>query len=662
MNSTRIKAFLPVLRFPVILSVMAAMLILTEIGIDRVADGINERLYYSGRLEESARFETEANRFFETARLFALGDTTVKESDVTLAMNLMWSRATVMASPSFRTALPENQQDAGFIPEFVMTLPNLEQSVKLLVAGDPQSYAPIEALRQRFTRRLAAFGEQAWNARQLRMAKSVEMNLESIAVLRWIQTGFGIASVLGMIYVLAELFLSRRINRRLNRLVQEKQRMLRTDMLTGISNRFHFEEQLKLLYQNGNTNFSVLYLDLDGFKKVNDDHGHAAGDCLLRHVASCLQSRASSNDVIARFGGDEFAVLLTGTPERAQAFAAEVLERICKSSPSDLPRLTISASAGVCHADQMETDSYPDLMMKRADVALYAAKAAGRNCVRHFSPEMLSEFERRRLVDQELPIAVSQGTLDVAFQPIVSLSDRRVRSVEALVRWTHPQLGALSAQEIVGSAERSNQIQSMTLLMLRKALAFHNVLLAQGHDLTMSVNASPDLFNLETFGPAVAALLYEYRIAAGRLFLEITEDSQLLDTSVVDDNLRILRLSGALLAVDDFGRAFSNVSRLTSLDFRVLKLDKILTDPVATSERARQIIESTDRMAIALGAETVCEGVETEEQALALQRAGIQLAQGYHFGRPMPADDFIGYLARQDVSGSHAVPQASPEA
>lgn len=645
MNGRELRRLVPLIRFPAIILVIAGMLVWSELGLSAVATAISQRLYFSGRLEESARFETEMNRLFEVAELYANGDPDISGDDVNMALNLMWSRAKVMNSASFREAIPEQQGDKTLIGEIVTDLPAFDRGVGQLKKGDRSSLAPLDALKRRYSQRLARFGELAWNARQRRMAQSVETGLQSVGSLRWIQSGFGAVSALAIAYVLFELVMSRRLNGRLNRMVAEKQKLLRTDQLTGISNRFHFEEVLEERITANDLDFSIVYFDLDGFKKVNDEHGHAAGDALLRHVAAAIGGLIGPADIAARFGGDEFAVLLSGDLSRAETLATRALALICEQNYSDLPKLTISASAGICHAAEQEGGANSDLLKRRADVALYSAKAAGRNCVRTYLPEMNGEYERRRLLDADIEKAVYSGEIHVAYQPVVRLSDRKTHYVEALVRWTHPTLGPVEAVDIVDSAVRRQAIQALTLAVIRQALVTYNRLRAIGSAVPMCVNVTPALLAIPTFGPAVAALLYEYEMPLGALYLEITEDGELHDTEVMEDNLRILRLAGALMAVDDFGRAFSNVSRLTQLDFRLLKLDRVLTAPVAHSGRARQIIESTDRMAIALGAETVCEGVETEEQAKALSEIGIEFGQGYHLGGPMPPDRLQAFLA-----------------
>lgn len=631
-------------RFPVIIACLLALLVWTQVGMNRMAQSMNERLFYSGRLEESARFEAEVNRFFEIADLYAQGEPGVARSDVDLALNLMWSRAKVLSSASFRVVLADEQKDPALITEFVASLPEFDKGVSELRAGVPASYERIDTLRRRFAQRLAAFGELAWNARQMRMARSVEIGLENLTGLRWIQSGFALASVLAILYVLVELIVSRRMNKRLNRMVLEKQKMLRTDQLTAISNRFAFEEELSRRFEVGDSNFTVIYLDLDGFKPINDSHGHAAGDLLLQHVGSGLTTLAQEGDLVARLGGDEFAVLIPGNVERGRDFLEKALAAIATPAPDTRPPLSISASAGYCHASTLGPDGTPDILKRHADVALYAAKDAGRNCMREFSAFMLTEFERHQRLDEDLVGAIADARLEVAYQPIVVLADGSIHAMEALIRWNHPLLGPVPALEIILSATRCQQMQALTLMVLRNALDFQRRLRRQGQRVAVSVNIAPTLLEMEGFGGAIGHLLEEFEVAPGNLYLEVTEEGHLADTDIVEQNLKDIHRAGALIAIDDYGRAFSNMSRLTALEFCILKIDKTLVDPVVQSERARQIIEITDRMAQALGARTVCEGVETQEQADTLIKAGIAYAQGYHFARPMTAAAMEAYL------------------
>lgn len=398
------RRHLPLLRFPLILFALASLVIWSELSLNRVAEDINLRMYYSGRLEESARLETEAQHFFEAAEFYVAGLDGVTRDDVELALNLLWSRATVMATPSFRAAMSEQFEDTDMITELVEALPELEAAMNKLKPGDEESYKPLSVLNARFAKRLSAFGEQAWNLRQERMARSVELGLQSVSMLRLVQSGFGVISVFAMLYVIAELFISRRLNGRLNRAIEEKQKMLRRDHLTGIGNRFRFEEVLSRLLASGETNFSVLYFDLDGFKRVNDEHGHAAGDRLLCHVAACLQEGCASTDLVARFGGDEFAVLLHGSEARARSYAETVLLRVARPVIGDASEIPGAASAGICHVGEVAPgNSSMDELMRCADMALYAAKNAGRNCIRVFSAAMVEEFMRLRAEPEGVP-------------------------------------------------------------------------------------------------------------------------------------------------------------------------------------------------------------------------------------------------------------------
>ena len=381
---------LAALRYPALFLVIGFFLYWTETSIDHVADGINERLYVSNRLEESARLETEAKRFFETAQLYAFGDAGITRPEVELSLNLMWSRAKVMTSDAFRDAISEIQRDPGFIGEFVVALPAFDDAVKQLKPGQPESYSAVAELQKRFSNRLTIFGEDAWNARRQRMTDSYAVAAENIVTLRRIQMTFALVSGLALIFILYELYRTRQANLNLRTILTEKQAMLRRDYLTGISNGFHFDERLGRLFQAERRDFSILYLDLDRFKQINDTFGHAAGDAVLRHVAASLKAQAREGDLVARFGGDEFAVLIAGDTARAVAFARAALAAISNPSPYSPAGVLISASAGICHASQMSGEEGQDLMRRRADLALYEAKAAGRSRLQVYGDESMT--------------------------------------------------------------------------------------------------------------------------------------------------------------------------------------------------------------------------------------------------------------------------------
>ena len=442
------------------------------------------------------------------------------------------------------------------------------------------------------------------------------------------------------------------MNCRLNDLVAENRHLLSTDMLTGICNRAAFEAQLSQLSVHPERNFSAVYIDLDGFKKVNDTFGHAAGDDLLKDVGGILSALASAQDTVARFGGDEFAALIVGGRVRAEAFVEGVMSRVRALKPANQGIVTVSVSAGVCHSTQAESF---DAMMRNADVALYSAKQAGRDRIHCFSRDMLAAHELLARLEQMLPVAIAEGALHAAFQPIVNVETGRAFCAEALVRWNAPGIGPVPADRIIEIAERAGRTGDLTMLMLRGAVDMRRTLQSAGHKIDISVNLSPTLLAKEGLALDLIRFLAQNGVAPGGIYFELTETSQIAESPAAEANIRDLQLSGIPIALDDFGKAYSNMHRLMKINFRLLKLDKQIVDSITSSPRSLQILSGLNSLAEAVGAETVAEGVETEDQLNVLVQAGIRNAQGYHFSGPLLRNDFLAYLSSRSPAGSNVV-------
>lgn len=642
------RSTLLLIRFPAILIIFTVLMVVGSRTISSVTEGINNHLFKSARYEEATRAEMEFNDLLGKSYRFASGDATVRDVDVTMALDIFWSRMNVLETASYRRALSDaDVVETGIVSELVAALPELERSVNNLRFAQPESFAKVGQFAILYHEGITHFSDTAYSARRKQMRIMVEKEVESLGNLKVLQLEFSGLASLTFLYVFFELYMSRRGNRKLAMAIEEKQQLLVSDHLTGIGNRRQLE--LALQKRGAEDELCLVMIDLDGFKGVNDTLGHAAGDHLLKHVASIMSTSCGMDDVVCRLGGDEFAVLLRGSKGRAGAFANRILQRLQEPVSFEGNVIRAAASIGIAHTSDTAGRTTACLL-RNADAALYAAKAAGRHCVQFNTPEIASANNRQKRLQSDLKVAIAECWIDIAYQPIVLLDSGGTTGMEALVRWEHPEYGSISPCEIIQIAEQTNQILPLTLYVIDRACSTRNHLAVCGHDLQITANVSPGLMALAGFAHAVGDVMARHGLRQGELLLELTEDAMMAECEAVDNNIEFFRSLGIYLAVDDFGKGYSNLSRLASLEFRKIKLDKSLVDGVTTSGRSLDIVRGISRMASDLGINVVAEGVESAEQQLALQELGIRFAQGFYFARPMSALSLLAHLEQAAVA------------
>lgn len=419
-----------------------------------------------------------------------------------------------------------------------------------------------------------------------------------------------------------------------------------TDHLSGLHNRRQFVDVAgqALTRQRGKRRLmAILFIDMDRFKSINDSLGHKIGDLLLQAVAGRIQRLLEPGDEASRFGGDEFVVLLAGERSEAQinSWVRTLVQKLSATYALDGQEVNTSPSVGVsiCPRDGQDIDS----LIRCADAAMYSAKQAGRAQYRFFDPSLnLSDIQAFTL-EQAFGTALSERQFVLHYQPQIRLDSHRVLGYEALVRWDHPEFGLLYPDRFIGLAERSGFIIELGWEVLRLACEELARWDAQGREARLAVNVSAMQLRQADFSTRLLAKLQLYGINPQRLELEITETTILDSEGTAVDHLHRLRAVGLGISLDDFGRGYAGFAHLQSLPLSKLKIDRSLIAPLSNSYDDSPIVSSTIILAKRLGLEVVAEGVETREQVVCLKLAGCDIAQGYHFSRPLSPAQLLEY-------------------
>jgi diguanylate cyclase (GGDEF)-like protein/PAS domain S-box-containing protein len=436
----------------------------------------------------------------------------------------------------------------------------------------------------------------------------------------------------------------------------ELERLAYTDYLTGLPNRARLMAALTVAGDRvaaGGAPACLLLLDLDGFKPVNDLAGHEAGDDLLVQVAARLRATVRDGDLVGRLGGDEFAVLVPDGLEEATALAERIVADLRALRPAQGMEgyasgvvFDVSGSIGVTELDP--ADDVPTTI-RAADLALRAAKLAGKNCVRTSGHAIDSAAGRRTRLIRDLPVGLEQEQFRVVYQPIVGVAERRIVGLEALVRWDHPVLGTVPPDEFISLAEDDGLIVALQRWVLQRATSDAATLLAAGWDLQMGVNVSVRHLQAGCLAPDVARALAAAGLPPRKLVLEITESVMLDAEDRLESDLATLHEMGCVLAVDDFGRGFSSLAYLARLPVDILKLDREFIADIERDERGFAIVSSVIDMGRRLGMDVLAEGIEGLGQMRVLREMRCAFLQGWLFGRPMGLGELTRVLAGFDA-------------
>jgi diguanylate cyclase (GGDEF)-like protein/PAS domain S-box-containing protein len=425
------------------------------------------------------------------------------------------------------------------------------------------------------------------------------------------------------------------------------------DALTDLPNRTLFHERLtrELSEARADRQLAVLYIDIDEFKSVNDSLGHMIGDALLKSVASSLAACVRKSDFVARLGGDEFAILQTGiaNTDDVMMLVGRLFEAIRAPYQCLGHQVTTDASIGIAIAPRDGADI--DRILKNADLAMYAAKAAGRRTYRFFEADMEAEVRARRGLEMDLRQALTDGGFEVHYQPCVGLQTGAITGCEALVRWRHKQRGMISPAEFIPLAEDTgliNQLGEWVLSTACKEAA------NWPGDIRLAVNVSPVQFRSGTLALKVMAALADSGLAPGRLELEITEAVLIRDDEAALAVLHDLRAIGVRIALDDFGTGYSSLSYLQRFPFDKIKIDRCFITDIAAPEGSSCIVQAVVNIATDRHMTTTAEGVETDGQRDLLRDLGCSEMQGYLFSPPKPAAEIRTILGEHARGGGAA--------
>ncbi|HEY0147420.1 MAG TPA: EAL domain-containing protein [Allosphingosinicella sp.] len=414
--------------------------------------------------------------------------------------------------------------------------------------------------------------------------------------------------------------------------------MADTDPLTGLANRRAFLRDLgrraSALQRSGGS-FALAVVDLDGFKPINDTFGHATGDAVLQEVGVRLSAAGGRGALIARTGGDEFALLLAGAEdaEAGEAAGREVCAVLAEPFRVDGREFRISGCCGISLVTAADCNATEALI--RADTALYRAKENGRSGVAVYSAEMDEIHRRRNQIEQALRLPETQAQIGLVYQPIQDLTTGELRAFEALARWNHPELGPISPAEFIPAAEQINVIKELSDTLLAHAAVEAG---RWAETVRLSFNLSAVQLCTEGSAQRILAILWAAGMSPHRLQVEVTETALLVDFSVARENLQALRSAGARIVLDDFGAGHASISYLREMQFDGIKLDGSLTVDATVSLRSRRLLKGVVDLCSSLGLPCVAEHIETEEQRTLLREFGCRDGQGFLLARPLEAD------------------------
>lgn len=439
----------------------------------------------------------------------------------------------------------------------------------------------------------------------------------------------------------------------------EIERRKYTDTLTGVANRYAYLQRMETLLQssaNREYHHAVLFLDLDRFKQVNDTLGHSVADEMLISVTQRIQSVLKNKDIVARYGGDEFIITITNIHHMQEAVqvAEKIVHLLSEPLPIDEQNIYISTSMGI--SLYPEDGTTLETLVKKADQAMYYAKQNGRNQFAFYFDDLKIDSKRVLLLDNELRKAIKQNDFTLNFQPKISLEDKTVIGMEALIRWTNDQLGFVSPAEFIPYAEETGLIIPMSECVFRLACEAHLRLREEMDNvLPIAINISSIHFHQSDFIDTVKMIFEAYNCSPQDFELELTERTVMNNERDSIRKLVQLKNMGFKLSIDDFGTGYSSLSYLVQFPLDYLKIDRSFIQYITSIADKQAVVDAIIQMAHRLHMKVIAEGVEQKDQVKLLEKLGCDMIQGYYYAKPMPLDEFVAFLeflkleAREDL-------------
>ncbi|MBC8211436.1 MAG: EAL domain-containing protein [Gammaproteobacteria bacterium] len=456
---------------------------------------------------------------------------------------------------------------------------------------------------------------------------------------------FGIAIILIGSIVFVVMFL---ISRKIMRIIWSQANY---DPLTNLPNRRLFTDQLRhniRLSKRSGLTFALLFIDLDRFKEVNDNLGHHIGDLLLKDVTKRITSCVREVDVIARIGGDEFALILSGVKDAhfVDRISADIIKQLSEAFLVNGEAIYISASIGITLCP--EDSDIAQNLLKNADQAMYRSKELGRSCFSYFTPAMQDLSQKRHQIVNDLREAITESQFELHYQPVIDVASGSIIKAEALIRWRHPRDGLISPLQFIPVAEETNLITEIGDWVFQEATRQAQRWQQSYHPHFMiSINVSPVQFKSKELTKDWLIHLAQINLSGESVVIEITEGILMENDPGINNQLLQFRDAGIQVAIDDFGTGYSALSYLKKFDIDFLKIDKSFVDGIVHNPSDFALVEAIIVMSHKLGLKVIAEGIETEQQFSLLSSIDCDFCQGYYFSRPLPQDEFDRLLSRQ---------------